>query len=414
MAKSKKKEQAVYSFSKLDTYNRCSEMFRLQYVDKVRSVDTSSIETEIGSRCHDALEVFYSDPSTTDPYSVLLSQWKSELEAIGLEALYTDLNHIASDISKLLYRAGPNYTGSDAIRTGNKSIARSPELTTDWKNAARYLKLDERRQRVDRLAADVNKKWISMSLADVFATSCAILFGYKNPTEINEVLLVEMGLSDIKCVAADPADPTKKLLDSNGNTVETSRSRGTYRPWIDPKTKTNLITNINQKVTFPSLSPDGEFILDPSSKEIKYPDDNDLFNGYIDLVCRTPDGKLAVIDHKTSKGDAPSVTKVARHQQLLLYGWAIWRVTGTAPEYIGINHLRTNKLVLAPFSMEMALEALKSKLQTINGVNHNVFIKQDPYGYGSMCITDSAKGPRYCPYFDMCHPDLAHDEILGY
>jgi hypothetical protein len=90
----------------------------------------------------------------------------------------------------------------------------------------------------------------------------------------------------------------------------------------------------------------------------------------------------------------------------VLYGLAIWRRTGQQQDYIGINHLRTNKLVLAPFNLDLALEVLKTKLQTIRGIDHKVYIKQDPFGYGSMCVTDSAKGPRYCPFYSTCHPDL--------
>ena len=397
----------IFSFSKLDTYVRCSEMYRLQYVDRVDGIDTSSIETDIGSRCHNALERFYLDSSVPNPYVALLEDWKAELEKDGLGSLYTDLNHLASDVSKLMLRASASYSGPDAIRTGKREVSKSPEMTADWKNAARELRLQERQSRIDQLASKVQPdKWSKMSLADSFSHSCSILFGYKNPKEIAEILLVEMPLSDVKYAAANPDNPSEKLLASCGNPIPTSRRGGEYKVWKDPETNKSEVLTIDNKVVFPKLDPETrDFIKDPKTGEIEYIHDDVIFNGYIDLVCRTSNGKLAIIDHKTSK-ELPTMQKVARHQQLLLYGWAVWRLTGEKPDYIGINHLRSNKLVMAHFDLDLALEVLKTKLHTINGIDNKVFIKQDPFGYGNKCQTETAKGIRYCPFFSTCHKNL--------
>lgn len=405
--KRKQRDLNVYSFSKLDTYVKCSEMFKLQYVDKVSGVDTSSLETVVGNKCHDALEEFYLNSDIPDPYTALVQLWKDELTKDGLEALATDLNHYASDISKLFLRAGANYKGADPIRTSTGQVPKSPEMTTGWKDAVREMKLWERAQRIDKLAAQVQpRKWIGISLADTYANSCSIMYGYRNPADISEVLLVEMPLSELRWVADDPNNPGQILMDDSNNRMETVRGRGPYKLWMDKSGDPELV-DIDNKVVFPRLDSDlKDFVRDPKTGEIEYSDDTTMFNGYIDLVCRTRDGKLAIIDHKTSKGEPPTMAKVARHQQLLLYGWAIWRLTGEVPDLIGINHLRTNKLVLAKFNLDLALEVLKAKLQTIRGIDNKVHIKQDPYGYGSMCITQSSKGEKYCPYFHLCHKDL--------
>jgi hypothetical protein len=399
------KDVAVYSYSKLETYNRCSMQYKHQYVDKVSGVDTSSLATVIGSKCHEALEVFYLNPDCPSPYDALLANWKRELEEDGLEALYTDLNHYASDISRLSHRASSSYGGKDAIRTSTGTVPKSPEMTAEWKKAVRELKLDERAGRIDRLAAQVQpRKWIAISLADTFAHSCSIMFGYKNPKDIAEVLLVEMPISSVNVVAADPNDPTIKLKDEDGNYIKTLRGRGKFRPWYDDKRQPEVL-GVDNKVTFPLVDENDELVVG-SEGEVEYPDDNVMFNGFIDLICRTSDGKLAIIDHKTSKGDAPAMSEVARHNQLLMYGWAVWRLTGEVPDFIGVNHLRTNKLVLAKFNLDLAIDVVKNKMGTIKGINAKVFIKQDPNGYGSMCITQSSKGPTYCPYFSLCHKDL--------
>ncbi|MBN1793256.1 PD-(D/E)XK nuclease family protein [Candidatus Woesearchaeota archaeon] len=53
--------QAVYSHSRLSTFEQCPQKFKFAYVDKLESEIEGSIESFLGSRVHDTLEKLYTD-----------------------------------------------------------------------------------------------------------------------------------------------------------------------------------------------------------------------------------------------------------------------------------------------------------------------------------------------------------------
>ncbi len=55
----------TYSHSRLETYENCPRLYKLQYIDKIEIEETESVEAFLGSRVHEALEKLYKDVRMT-------------------------------------------------------------------------------------------------------------------------------------------------------------------------------------------------------------------------------------------------------------------------------------------------------------------------------------------------------------
>lgn len=55
----------TYSHSRLETYENCPRLYKLQYIDKVEIEETESVEAFLGTRVHEALEKLYKDVRMT-------------------------------------------------------------------------------------------------------------------------------------------------------------------------------------------------------------------------------------------------------------------------------------------------------------------------------------------------------------
>jgi putative RecB family exonuclease len=55
----------TYSHSRLETYENCPRLYKLQYLDKVEIEETESVEAFLGSRVHETLEKLYKDVRMT-------------------------------------------------------------------------------------------------------------------------------------------------------------------------------------------------------------------------------------------------------------------------------------------------------------------------------------------------------------
>ncbi len=124
------------------------------------------------------------------------------------------------------------------------------------------------------------------------------------------------------------------------------------------------------------------------------------FTGKIDLICKTVDGKTAIVDHKTSGGDPPPDWKVGMNDQLLLYAFAHFLTTGEIVDYIAIHHIRSKRIIPVRFELEMAEEVILRHEAALRGIVAESFVKQNPVNYGSACMN----GDRPCPFLAYCHP----------
>ena len=139
--------------------------------------------------------------------------------------------------------------------------------------------------------------------------------------------------------------------------------------------------------------------------EVVLPGTDYIFRGKIDLITRDSYGRLYISDHKTSK-DAPSAQKVQHWEQLILYAWAYWIYTGEWPTHLAINHLRSGKLITAPFNQSLVEAAVQRKIAATRGIDAGIYIPRAPGDFGSPCVNDF-DSERNCGYLKICHPQYA-------
>lgn len=345
----------VTSISRNSTYEKCGEMFRQEYILKNR-VRTEANHFIIGTICHKSLETYYTG-QVDKPITALAQQWQDWLDERNLGELYLDLQLYRQDIAQLYRRARADYNKPDKIRTKDGRVSSKPEMTTPWKNAVAELQLDDRRIDIDMRALDaLDGAYQDVSVSTCFAETHDLLEDYIDPSEIAAVEYIEFPIS--------------------------------HRQYEENNYGVRELTDLWNPVQLPNT---GIYL-----------------NGYADMIVRlTPEmgGGIGIVDHKTSSGDAPSVVQVAHHEQLLAYAWAWWSLTGEWPTHIGINHLRSRKAVFAEVDPTAAQNAIARLEALIVAQQAGVYLKKDPFGYNSPCLTMSGGLPtKMCPHLKSCHP----------
>lgn len=344
-----------FSFSAIERYLKCSEFYR-KWMDKsIPRPVTDNINTVAGNVVHEVCELFYGpDLDRQVPVLDLLdTTWSATLHNANIGDLHAMLNHVASDLLTLTERTKATYTGADRIWDGSKPYSK-PAQTSAWKAARQQLKLDQRQATIDTHAAHADPLWGKVSLSGAYALSYQYLSGFVDT-------LTPVGLS----VCA----------------IELPLSGGRKGSRKDTGERVNV-------VRLPS---------------------NDIFMGYIDLVAMDRSGYLYLLDHKTSK-KAPSQADVAHWEQLLLYAWAHHYVWGRWPDFIGINHIQSGKLITAPLRTDLAEQAVRRFVAAIEAIDRGTFLVQSPTAFNSKCYDGYNRVP--CEYMHLCHPTY-YRQVVG-
>lgn len=351
-----------YSISRLQKYAKCPQMYEWHYLKKLyRSETTDSLL--LGSMVHDALEAYYLK-EVSNPLEALQASWEKFLQDRDLGQLAPELLKIANEVGVLQWRASEACTDrSLQIRNKDGSIPKNVAMNGKYKAEVERLGLDVRSERINHMAqsrADLQ----GIDLSYCYAESRFLLTDYQDIPGISQVHHVEFPISD-KIYRVDAA----------GLTVRNEHG-----------------------------VPEVDSIANP----VQLPQTQNYLNGYVDLIANVY-GKIALIDHKTSAGDAPDVVTVMYWDQLLLYAWAYKQLTGNAPYYIGINHLRSRQCVLAPINWDLVEDAVARFEHNIISAELGHFCKRSPTEYQSPCV-GGAKSmsdvKRVCPYLDLCYPQL--------
>lgn len=394
------------SFSRLTSYDSCSEYYRLAHVERVFSQgDTDA--TRLGGIVHEALEQYYLSDFSQTPFQILAGQngvLMQLLEKDGLMPLMEPLSAYSKHCRHLRDRASAGYTGPDPIRKADGGLADKPQMTTAWKRYAAEHQLDAAAAFIDRQAKALSpRRWTDVSLSYVFTEALHILRGYKHDPRLATIVAVELEFSEARYVAAD--EDGAMLRDAEGELVTTSRMGGEHPLWMNPETNSPRALSMSNTFWLPKLGPDGHLIPDPEKPGDFVRRDDLAFMGYIDLIGRNADGKLIVVDHKTSKME-PDAEKVERHEQLLLYGLMVELQSGEAPHQVGISHLRSGKLVLGRYRRDKAVAALERLLQVHAAIEKQVFVRQHPDAFGNACVRVFGGKVNACPGLQFCHPDV--------
>ena len=357
------------SHSQLGTYEKCSEMHYREYVLKKRKrVESDSFL--IGDMCHKSLEAYYRG-QVEIPLDALMDLWAEKLDKMGVGHFEPALRALTEDMRHLFARARADYTGPDPIRTKENKVPSNPSMTTEWKKTVEKLRLNERREEVDQdiLRALNDHAFWQVSFSNCYAESIDIIDGYRDPNQIMAVEYVEF-----------PISQREFEKNPDGSMVFGADRKPVVKSIINP-------------VVFPGLH-------------------GWLFNGFIDLAAvMRPElgGGVLLLDHKTSKGEAPSPIAVTHHDQLLKYAWAWNELFGSWPSHIGINHLRSKTCVAVPVNQELAKRAVERSQTLVAAQELGVHVKHDPFAYNSPCLQLKSDGSAssHCPHFEDCHPEAA-------
>lgn len=339
-----------YSVSKLKMYSKCSEMYYLQYIEKMYTYKEST-STFIGTLMHATLEYLYGEDddsveSALDAfYRILIPEFQNA-GIMDAEAILGDLLDYNEDISQLYLRASESYEGDDAIRTKSGKVPKAPEMTGIWKEECRRLDLNSRKSRIDQVIQDSKTGFEEVSITDVFAKAYQIAAEYYTPEEIEEILYLELPLSkwDYK---------NQRLINA---------------------------------VPFPNCK-----------HEHKY------MSGYIDNVCKIRvNGKIytAVVDYKTSKEEF-NENMVAHNQQLLSYVAGVEALTDLKIDYIGILSFTQKKLIYAPVDRQLMEEVFVNYNKVIDAEIAGAYIKHVPDTKYSPCLDSFG---HTCPFLEHCWP----------
>lgn len=348
----------VYSFSKLEKYLKCSEFYRKHYIDPTTvKVPTDNVATVAGSVVHDVLEMFYGPAINRriPARDVLESVWLTKLA--DFPDMIEELDGIRDDIAQLYRRATKGYKGHDAICEEGGKFYTAPTRSTAWRVACERLNLFERQACIDLDARELGKPFNTVSLSQVYAETYRFLAKYSDP------------------------------IGQAGLTIQALELK-----FSDVNYKANTVAN-------PCYYPEPLFV--PSVISLGEPT---LCTGKIDVVATDSQGRIAIIDHKTSK-DLPKPFEVMHWEQLLVYAWAHFEVWGDWPDFIGINSVLNNRLVLVPLDPDMAWRAVRRQMQAIQGINAGVFIQQAPGTYGAHCYNKYQNS--ICEYAHQCHEKFA-------
>ncbi len=359
------------SHTQLGTYEKCSELHYREYVLKKRKrVESDSFI--IGDLCHKSLEAYYRGVVEI-PLDALYELWGRKLDDMKLGVFEEPLRAYTSDMRHLYARARADYNGPDPIRTKDGKVPSNPAMTTEWKKTVEKLRLGERKEDIDHGIQRVlnDPAYTAVSFSTCYAETVDIIDGYLDPPQLSAIEYVEFPMSQ------------KKFQTNPDGSIIYSKDR---KP---------IVESIINPVVFPGIV-------------------GWLLNGFIDLVANLrPDlgGGVVLLDHKTSKGEAPSPVAVANHEQLLKYAWGWNELFGSWPTHIGINHLRSHTCVIVPVDPKKAIQAIQRNEQLIKMQEMGVHVKHDPFAYGSPCLMLKSDGTpsNHCAHLEDCHPEVAKD-----
>jgi len=141
--------------------------------------------------------------------------------------------------------------------------------------------------------------------------------------------------------------------------------------------------------------------------------DHSGWRGAIDWVFETKEGKLVICDHKTSS-KCPEGLDVLWHPQLNLYASVYYELTGKLASYLAINHLPSQRIVVAQLEVSRMLSILENFTRIRQDIRDrkNMDLRRFPGEYQSPCITRNWKTgviTSVCPYLETCWPSFYKD-----
>lgn len=332
------------SFSRLDSYSKCSEYFKHKYVNKTPYTKTSNKHFLLGDLVHKCIEYIIINRLKDNRIALLniLPEWLSDnINHSGLDFNTEDVFTVGFAYGDVYYKCSESYIKEDKIRNKDSSVLKDPfnapsrNLTEAIKELGRNTNI--LKYNLDTYAATKDVIWLEISFTNFIAEAVSIVLNFNLPYWFGKSIGIEYPIS----------------------------------------------TTLDNMIQFTP-----EFKL----------------KGYIDWIIESTDGHLIICDHKTSsKKLAPE--DVMNHPQLNIYGYVIKQLLGRYPDALCIHHARSNTYTLAEFDLEIAEQTVEHYRNICTQVINKSFVKKHPGDFNSPCIDRDWKTGLIrskCEYLDKC------------
>jgi putative RecB family exonuclease len=123
---------AIYSHSKLSTYEQCQLKYKLRYIDKIKPEIEKTIESHLGSTVHDTLEWIYNSikdnpekiPALDDIINYYIEAWQKDLSEniLIVKKQFTHKDYLNKGIQFLADYFQENYPFKDGTIECEKEI----------------------------------------------------------------------------------------------------------------------------------------------------------------------------------------------------------------------------------------------------------------------------------------------------
>lgn len=336
-------EYKTVSFSGLESYKTCPQLFSYKYIEKLAYEQPLQKALLVGSWTHKMVEGILINPETTaeDHFKTNINNWCIECKVDLEYDQLESLIDLSINLKELLYRASSFCNDDTKIRNSNGTVLKSP---VDYPSTS-------------------------------FKTELAKLPCYRYKAQLDQVAcqkneaFLDMSFSWLFAEALYNASMFK------------------FPSWAEKTLFTELAFGTTEHNQVP---------LSEGSK-------GGLL-GYIDWIVKMKDGRVAIIDHKTST-KCPTNEEVLFHPQLNLYAYAYKMLYGNHPDIIGINHIKSGRVILAEVMLNVVYETVEYYSSIYDLSQKGEIYKKHPNDYQSPCVKrdyNSDKIINVCPYLDKC------------
>jgi len=344
-------QKTLISFSKLETYLSCARLFKNKHIDKIPAPKTVNESLFMGSCVHKILEERIKDKAAV-PHEIFtynLPVWLEEIGIVNYQEILDTVAEIAQKLAHLLYRASSQCKEEDyPIRNANGTPLKDP---FNYPSGSFTAELKAANLHQDKYYLDLPYQGLPIFTE---GGTLSKLFA--------EIYLFGC-YSQLPKWAAETLGTEYVFSDSEDNLVELPGQQNTY------------------------------------------------FYGIIDWIVKLPDGRIAIIDHKTSK-KKPSQQEVFLHSQLNIYAFAYKQIFGKYPDIIGIHHIRSGEFVLAQTKEEIILEQVNYAVELYQTLQQEqAYTRKRPTDYNTPCLKRDYKTDKVtavCPYLGLCWPNHNH------
>jgi hypothetical protein len=235
---------ATYSVSRLKTFHICSMLYKYKYVDRIK-VDSLTKATLLGSCLHQILEDTYkpyinlTNPPIALSSNLIIQGTINTLTNAFVHDLTEQVNEVHKNyllLAHLYKRADEHYTGKDAIRKADGTVAQAPEMTGTWKREVASYNLEDTKERLDSYIKSVDARWDTISFYELVMDVFKIAYKFTLDARIKKILATEL-----------------------------------------------------------EFSPETNVLITPFTGK-----DGPILEAYIDLIVELDDGEVAIIDYKSS------------------------------------------------------------------------------------------------------------------